>query len=91
MSEPELPVSPEPILPEPSASESATEKCAAPSRLRRFMLLHLPLSVAGLTALLVVTLTGLFFWASSAGFENMVRKRLVNQLETATGGRVEIA
>jgi translocation and assembly module TamB len=68
-----------------------TEKCAAPRRLRRFLLLNLPLSVAGLTILLVATLTGLFFWASSAGFENMIRKRLVSQLETATGGRVEIA
>lgn len=96
MSESKLPVTPEqipaePVQLQPAASEPVAEKCVAPSRLRRFMLRHLPLSVAGLTVLVLVTLTGLFFWASSAGFENMVRKRLISQLETATGGRVEIA
>ena len=95
MSESKLPVTPEqipaePVQPQPAASEPVAEKCVAPSRLRRFMLRHLPLSVAGLTFLLLVTLTGLFFWASSAGFENIVRKQLVSQLETATGGRVEL-
>jgi translocation and assembly module TamB len=62
-----------------------------PRRLRRFLLRHLPLSVAGLAVLLAVAVTGLYFWASSAGFENMVRRELVARLETATGGRVEIA
>ena len=62
-----------------------------PSRLRRFFLLHLPLTVAGAVVLLAITAAGLFFWASSAGFENFVRGYLVNKVETATGGRVEIA
>ena len=33
---------------------------------------------------------GLYFWASSSRFENIVRKRLIAQIETATGGRAEI-
>ena len=91
MSEPESmpPVpagTPEPIEPEPTAPAGPTR----PSLLRRFFLRHLPLSVAGMAVLLTVTLLGLFLWASSAGFENLVRKRLVDRLETATGGRVEI-
>jgi translocation and assembly module TamB len=41
--------------------------------------------------LLSAATVGLYFWASSAGFENMMRRELVSRLETATGGRVEIA
>jgi len=81
MTEPEspLPVPPEPV------------QAAAPSRLRRFLLRHGPLAAAGLTMLLSAATVGLYFWASSAGFENMMRRELVSRLETATGGRVEIA
>jgi translocation and assembly module TamB len=61
------------------------------SRLRRFFLRHLPLSLAGVIVLLAVSVASVYFFASSARFENMVRKRLVSELETATGGRVEIA
>jgi translocation and assembly module TamB len=61
------------------------------SRLRRFFLRHLPLTVAGGAVLLAAATAGLYFWASSSEFENLVRKRLVSTLETATGGRVEIA
>ena len=74
----------EPCAPEP-------EKAPRPSRLRRFFLRHLPLSVAAVAILLAVTLAGLYFAASSAAFENFVRRRLAHELETATGGRVEIA
>ena len=35
--------------------------------------------------------TGLYFAASSAAFENAVRKRLIASIEELTGGRVEIA
>ena len=62
-----------------------------PRRLRRFFLRHLPLSVAAALALLAITAVGLYFWASSASFENMVRRRLVSSIEAVTGGRVEIA
>jgi translocation and assembly module TamB len=74
---------------EPDAPEP--EKAPRPSRLRRFFLRHLPLSAAGAVILLAVTLVGLYFAASSATFENFVRRRMVHKLETATGGRVEIA
>jgi translocation and assembly module TamB len=47
--------------------------------------------VAGLAILLVVAVVGLYFAASSAAFENFVRRQMVNNLESATGGRVEIA
>ena len=77
----------EPDVPEPEEQFAATR----PSRLRRFFLRHLPLSVAGAVILLAVTLVGLYFAASSTAFENLVRKEMVRKLETATGGRVEIA
>lgn len=76
----------------PPVPEEASETAAPrPSRLRRFFLRHLPLTAAGAVVLLALATTGLYFWASSPGFENLVRKRLVKELETATGGRVEIA
>ncbi|MGP8173697.1 MAG: translocation/assembly module TamB domain-containing protein [Terracidiphilus sp.] len=81
MSEPEstLSVPKEPLSP------------STPSRLRRFFLRHLPLAVVCAAVLLTVAAIGLYFWGSSAGFEGLVRKRLIARLETATGGRVEIA
>jgi len=78
---------PEPAVPELENPVNAPR----PSRLRRFFLRHLPLAVAGVVILLAVTLVGLYFAASSAAFENFVRKEMVRKLETATGGRVEIA
>jgi translocation and assembly module TamB len=74
---------------EPDAPEA--EKAPRPSRMRRFFLRHLPLSLAGAAILLAVTLVGLYFVASSSSFENFVRHRIMHRLETATGGRVEIA
>ncbi len=61
------------------------------SRLRRFCLLHLPLSIAGLVILAVFAAIGAYFYMSSAGFENLVRGRLVSRIERLTGGRVEMA
>jgi translocation and assembly module TamB len=40
--------------------------------------------------LLVVGLVGLYFWASSSSFENIMRRRLIARIEAATGGRAEI-
>ena len=91
MSEPESmpPFSAE--TPVPDAPEAVAEpEAPRPSRLRRFFLRHLPLTVAAATVLLAVTLTGLYYWASSPGFENFVRRQMVAKLEAATGGRVEI-
>jgi translocation and assembly module TamB len=45
----------------------------------------------GAAVILVACVAGLIFWAGSASFENLVRKRIIAQIETATGGRVEIA
>jgi len=61
------------------------------SRLRRFFLRHLPLSMVCGAVLLALAAVCLYFWASSAEFEGLVRKRLVAYLEQSTGGRVEIA
>ena len=61
------------------------------SRLRRFFLRHLPLAVACAVVLLALLSVGLYFAASSAAFENVVRQRLIASIEDLTGGRVEIA
>ena len=76
---------------EPESLPPAQPEEQPPSRLRRFFLRHLPLTIAGAAVLLAATTVGLYLWASSPGFENLVRQRLVRTLETATGGRVEIA
>src|SRR5579859_4204228 len=62
----------------------------ARSRVRRFFLRHLPLAVGGGTVLAALLLLGLYFYASSASFENLVRQRLAKEVADATGGRVEI-
>jgi len=87
MSEPES----TPSLPAETLQPASPSQTPRPSRLRRFFLLHLPLGVAGLAILLVVAVVGLYFAASSVAFENFVRRQMVNNLESATGGRVEIA
>jgi translocation and assembly module TamB len=60
-------------------------------RLRRFFLHHLPLTIAAAALLVAIAVVGLYLWASSAGFENFVRKEMILKIEDATGGRVEIA
>ena len=61
------------------------------SRVRRFFLRHLPLAVAYAVVLLVLLCVCLYFAASSAAFENVVRERLITSIENLTGGRAEIA
>lgn len=73
----------------PSSAEAPPPR--APSRLRRFFLRHLPLTAATAALLLAAASAGLYFWASSSGFEDLVRRRIIYRLETGTGGRVEIA
>ena len=81
MSEPEseLPLTPEPRRP------------GHTSRMRRFFLRHLPLSVAAIALAVVAMTIGLYFWASSPGFEGIMRQRLIAQIQQSVGGRVEIA
>lgn len=81
MSEPESTV---PVSPEPQPVKGRT-------RLRRFFLRHLPLSIAGVVVLCAATVVGLYFWASSASFQDYVRRMLIARLDAATGGRVDIA
>jgi translocation and assembly module TamB len=64
---------------------------ARPSRLRRFLLRHVPLTLAGIFVCAVLGSIGLYLWMSSVQFEGLVRKRLVAEFEQSTGGRVEIA
>jgi translocation and assembly module TamB len=82
------------ISPDRSGSDQPVPPQPAPrgrrSRLRRFFLRHLPLSLAAATVLLILTAVAAYFIASSAAFENLVRKRLIAQIENATGGRAEI-
>ena len=44
----------------------------------------------GLLLLLVLVVAGLLFYASTPHFSNLVRQRVINVLEDATGGRVEL-
>ena len=79
----------------PNSSEPSNPPESNPrtmrSRLRRFFLRHLPLAVACIVVFLGLLSVGLYFVASSAAFENVVRKRLIASIEELTGGRVEIA
>ena len=60
------------------------------SRMRRFFTRHVPFTIAGALVLLIVTSIGAWFYLSSAHFENVMRGRIVRNLEKLTGGRVEI-
>jgi translocation and assembly module TamB len=57
---------------------------------RRRYLRHLLWGCGGLGLLVIVGMVGLYFWASSSTFENIMRKRLIARIEAATGGRAEI-
>ncbi len=78
------------ILGNPSGSPQI-ERRSRRSRLRRFFLRHVPLTLAGLLVLLVFLAVGAYFIASSAAFQNLVRKHLVTSIEDLTGGHAEIA
>jgi len=57
---------------------------------RRRYLRHVLWGGSGLTLLLIIALIGLYLWASSSSFENIIRKRIIARVEAATGGRAEI-
>ncbi|MDR3791876.1 MAG: translocation/assembly module TamB domain-containing protein [Terracidiphilus sp.] len=75
--------------PEPEVPEAELEK-RHPSRMRRFLLRHVPLTVGALVVLAAVAFTVLYYWMSSPGFEDFVRRRLIATIEQTTGGRAEI-
>jgi translocation and assembly module TamB len=58
--------------------------------MRRFFTRHVPFTIAGALALLIVSTIASYFYLSSAYFENVMRERSVRNLEDLTGGRVEI-
>jgi translocation and assembly module TamB len=76
---------------QPANAEPPQPQRPTRSRLRRFFLRHLPLAVAFTAVFLTVLAVVLYFVASSAAFQNVVRKRLITSLEELTGGRAEIA
>jgi translocation and assembly module TamB len=86
MSEPEI----DPTIKSGSGSPRA-ERRSWRSRMRRFFLRHVPLTAAGAFVLIILISVAAYFVASSSAFENAVRKRLIAEIETATGGRAEIA
>ena len=59
---------------------------SAPPRRKRWLLWN----GAGLVIALIAITGALWFWVNSSEFENLVRRRVITQLETGTGGRVEI-
>ncbi|WP_348261904.1 translocation/assembly module TamB domain-containing protein [Telmatobacter sp. DSM 110680] len=69
-----------------SPEESQEQPLAWHRRYRR----HVLWGGAGMMLLLIVSLVGLYFWASSSYFENIMRKRLIARIEASTGGRAEI-
>ena len=60
-------------------------------RSRRRYLRHVLWGSTGVALLLISGVAGLYFWASSSAFENIIRKRLIARIDAATGGRTEIA
>ena len=62
----------------------------ASSRVNRFFRRHVPLAIGSIVVLSVLLGLELYFYASSEGFQNKVRRRLAVTIENAVGGRVEI-
>jgi len=51
---------------------------------------HLGISFGIMVLIVIGLVIGLYYWASSAAFEDSVRRRVIAQLQDATGGRIEI-
>jgi translocation and assembly module TamB len=72
-----------------STSEEVRQR-SRPGRLRRFLTFHLPIGAGGAALLAIAALIILYLWACSSQCEGLVRRWLVDQAESFTGGRVEI-
>jgi translocation and assembly module TamB len=75
----------------PAPPDSPRENQEQPRISRWRYLRHVLWGGTGLALLLVAGTVGLYFWASTSSFENIIRKRLIARIEAATGGRAEIA
>ena len=75
-------------IPDPSPDPAEPPR---QTRLRRFLLRHVPLTLAGIVLLVTLASIGLCLWMSTGQFEGLVRRRLIAALEESTGGRVEVA
>ena len=75
----------------PAPFSPLTEEQPQPRLPRRRYLRHVFWGGSGLAFLIIAGIVGLYFWASSSSFENIIRKRLIARIEQATGGRAEIA
>jgi translocation and assembly module TamB len=76
-----------PLKPPSGDTVPAGSALARPRRLRRRLLW-----TAAILAILAAAASGLFVaWISSSEFEKLVRNRLIKEIQTATGGRVEMA
>lgn len=88
-------LSPERVGDHESKSESIDQEPATqpePSRPARSPRLRLFFFLGAILGILpLVAAVGLYFFISSATFESFIRKQLIASLESATGGRVEIA
>jgi translocation and assembly module TamB len=73
----------------PPAPDVSEENLKRPPSRRRY-LRHLFWGGSGLFVLLMVGAVAVYLVASSETFENVVRKRLITQIETATGAHAEI-
>jgi translocation and assembly module TamB len=60
-----------------------------PKRKRRW-LRRISVTSAILLVVLVCSAVALYYWASSASFEEAIRQRAIAEIENATGGRVEV-
>ena len=75
----------------PETPKAADPNQKAPRKRGRIRWVHwagIPSGV--LMFLIIVAAIGLYYYASSAAFENTVRRRVIAELENLTGGRVEI-
>lgn len=73
------------------STSEAMRRSIQPSRVRRFFTRHLPVGAGGTILLITAALFVFYLWACSSQCERLVRRWLIDQAESFTGGRVEIA
>jgi len=74
-----------------SEPESTPETPALPEQPQSHRWRRILLTGGGLAVLAAAILAAVFAIISSAGFEDLVRRRLIERIESLTGGRVELA